>query len=339
MRLIAPMLAIPGEPPENTDDWAAEMKYDGFRLLAAVGGGERPVLWTRNLNVVTSSYPEVVAVLSEKFGGRGRIVFDGEIVALAQGRPSFARLQKRANALRPTTALRRQVPVTYLPFDVLAADGEDLMAAPYLERRAALSDLGHELHGAGLPVQFLPHWIGVDGPVILDAARNSMMEGAIFKRVPRFTCPVSAPGRGGKCCCAAEVLPLWSAGSRVAVFSATWSALSSSAPTTTTRFSAMWVRCRPDSPWRCATSSGRSWPSSNAVPVRSEQSPRSRPHRSTGSCARSIRWTSRIANIFRAGFGIPVSKGSEEIWIRGRSPGTCCDGAYPIKGSRCRLPR
>ncbi|NHU47682.1 hypothetical protein G9373_34170 [Rhodococcus sp. A14] len=119
MRLIAPMLATPGEPPENTGDWAAEMKYDGFRLLAAVGGGERPVLWTRNLNVVTSSYPEVAAALFEKFGGRGRIVLDGEIVALAQGRPSFARLQKRANTLRPTTALRRQVPVTYLPFDVL----------------------------------------------------------------------------------------------------------------------------------------------------------------------------------------------------------------------------
>ena len=157
MRLIAPMLATPGEPPTDMDGWAAEMKYDGFRLLAVAGSGEPPVLWTRNLNVVTSSYPEVAAALSEEFGGRGRIVLDGEIVALAQGRPSFARLQKRANTLHPTTALRRQVPVTYLPFDVLSADGDDLMAAPYLERRAALSDLGHEPHGAGLPVQFLPH--------------------------------------------------------------------------------------------------------------------------------------------------------------------------------------
>ena len=95
------------------------MKYDGFRLLAGVGGGAHPVLWTRNLNVVTSSYPEVTEALTEAFGGHGRIVFDGEIVALTQGRPSFARLQKRANTLRPTTALRRQVPVTYLPFDVL----------------------------------------------------------------------------------------------------------------------------------------------------------------------------------------------------------------------------
>ena len=39
--------------------WAAEMKYDGCRLLAAVGRGQGPVLWTHNLNVVTPSYPEV----------------------------------------------------------------------------------------------------------------------------------------------------------------------------------------------------------------------------------------------------------------------------------------
>ncbi|PQP13935.1 ATP-dependent DNA ligase [Rhodococcus opacus] len=184
MRLIAPMLATPGELPEAMDGgWAAEMKYDGCRVVAAVGGGEPPVLWTRNLNVVTSSYPEVTEGLTDVFGGRGRIVFDGEVVALAQGRPSFAWLQKRMNTLRPTTAVRRQVPVTYLPFDVLSAGGGDLMAAPYLERRAALSDLGHELRGVGVPVQILPHWVGVDGAVILEAARNSGMEGAVFKRV------------------------------------------------------------------------------------------------------------------------------------------------------------
>ena len=54
-----------------------EMKYDGFRLLAGVGGGAHPVLWTRNLNTVTSSYPEVADPLTAAFGGRDCIVLDG----------------------------------------------------------------------------------------------------------------------------------------------------------------------------------------------------------------------------------------------------------------------
>jgi bifunctional non-homologous end joining protein LigD len=66
------MLATPGPPPEDTEHrWAAEMKYDGCRTLASIGGHDRPVLWTRNLNVVTSSYPEVADALTTVFGGRG----------------------------------------------------------------------------------------------------------------------------------------------------------------------------------------------------------------------------------------------------------------------------
>ncbi|MFC9833703.1 ATP-dependent DNA ligase [Rhodococcus sp. NPDC127530] len=190
-RLIAPMLATPGPPPEDTEHpWAAEMKYDGCRILASIGGHDRPVLWTRNLNTVTSSYPEVADALTSVFGGRGRIVLDGEVVALSSGgQPSFARLQKRMNTLRPTTALRRQVPVTFLPFDVLRLDGEDLMGAPYLDRRAALTDLGHQLQGAGLPIQIPPHWEGIQGAVMLEAVRGSGMEGAVFKRVSSLYLP------------------------------------------------------------------------------------------------------------------------------------------------------
>lgn len=57
MRLIAPMLATAGTLPDNTDrPWSFEMKYDGCRMLASVGGCE-PVLWTRAMNVVTPQIP------------------------------------------------------------------------------------------------------------------------------------------------------------------------------------------------------------------------------------------------------------------------------------------
>ncbi|WP_338051178.1 hypothetical protein [Rhodococcus koreensis] len=91
MRLIAPMLATAGTLPDDTAErpWSFEMKYDGCRMLASVGGGREPVLWTRAMNVVTPSYPEITEALTAAFGGRGRIVLDGELVALDKGEPSF----------------------------------------------------------------------------------------------------------------------------------------------------------------------------------------------------------------------------------------------------------
>ena len=257
MRLIAPMLATPGELPEEMDGgWAAEMKYDGCRLLGAVGGGEPPVLWTRNLNVVTSSYPEVAEALTDVFGGRGRIVFDGEVVALAQGRPSFARLQKRMNTLRPTTALRRQVPVTYLPFDVLSADGSDLMAAPYLERRAALTDLGHQLHGRRRSRADLTALGRMEGAVILEAAQQFRVWKARFSNgCHRPYLPGQRTRSWRKVLTPHEELLLdcW-LDSRAGVHSATWSAHSSSAPTMTRAFFATWAMSGPASRWPCAAS-------------------------------------------------------------------------------------
>src|ERR1700712_5796110 len=92
---LTPMLASPGELPSAAEDeqWAYETKWDGARVLAFVDGG-RIRLRSRNDLDVTVSYPEL-AGLGEGLGRR-QAVLDGEMVAFgADGRPSFARLQKR----------------------------------------------------------------------------------------------------------------------------------------------------------------------------------------------------------------------------------------------------
>ncbi|QTJ71225.1 DNA ligase (plasmid) [Rhodococcus sp. ZPP] len=185
------MLATLGAPPlgESSGSWAAEIKYDGCRLLASSGGrGSDPVLWSRNLTVVTSSYPELVEALADAFGGRRRVVLDGEVVALgADGRPSFGRLQRRMNVARPSAVLRRQVTVNFFVFDLLI-DGSSLMSVPYLDRRAALAELV-PAHGAGLPVQAPPHWLGLSGETMLGVARETGMEGVVFKKVSSIYLP------------------------------------------------------------------------------------------------------------------------------------------------------
>ena len=185
MRLIAPMLATAGTLPDDTAErpWSFEMKYDGCRILASVGGGAEPVLWTRNMNVVTPSYPEIADALVAAFGGRGRIVLDGEVVVLDRGKPSFGLLQRRMGTARATKPLQKRIPVTFLPFDVLSLDGGDLTKASYLDRRAELAELDSIIQDVGgLPVTVPPFWENQSSKIMLNAARSAGMEGVLVKR-------------------------------------------------------------------------------------------------------------------------------------------------------------
>ncbi|MFC9360772.1 ATP-dependent DNA ligase [Rhodococcus sp. NPDC057014] len=183
MRLIAPMLATAGPPPDDERPWSFEMKFDGCRILASVGGGRDPKLWTRNLNVVTGSYPEVAEALAVAFGSAEPIVLDGEIVALDRGKPSFNLLQRRMAVAHATKPLQKRIPVTYLPFDLLVTSGESIMTASYLDRRAELATLDAALKDiGGLPITVPPHWESQSGRIMLNAARSAGQEGVVGKR-------------------------------------------------------------------------------------------------------------------------------------------------------------
>lgn len=171
--LVAPMLAVAGDPPEHAAGWAFEFKWDGVRAVVATGAGG---LQTRGRSArdVTASYPELRAL-----AGRRQLVLDGEIVAMGPtGRPSFAVLQHRMHVARPTAGLLAQAPVHYVVFDLLHLDDTSLLTAPYRRRRGLLAELE-------LPAEVLapPHFTDVTGPQMLDAARAEDMEGVVAKRL------------------------------------------------------------------------------------------------------------------------------------------------------------
>lgn len=188
-QLVQPMMAILGELPTGPDAgrWAYELKWDGVRAIAYVDGtGDRtdkdtgrPVRATSRLgNDITTRYPELGALadlLTEH-----RAVLDGEVVAFdPQGRPSFGELQKRMHIATPgERGLLREVPVTYVVFDLLHLDGIGTTTLSYQERRALLEDL--ELNG--LSVQTPPYFRG-NGAELLDATREQGLEGIIAKRL------------------------------------------------------------------------------------------------------------------------------------------------------------
>jgi bifunctional non-homologous end joining protein LigD len=175
---VVPMLAKPGDLPQDQDGYGFEVKWDGVRAIAYVEPG-RLRLESRNLNDVTAQYPEVRALAGEL--GARTAVLDGEIVAFdADGRPSFERLQRRMHLTSESQVRRRAsaVPVAYVLFDLLHLDGETLMGLPYSERRARLEAL--ELDGAAWQT---PRVHRGDGQALLAATAELGVEGVVAKRL------------------------------------------------------------------------------------------------------------------------------------------------------------
>lgn len=176
---LAPMLATAGSlpPTEGDEHWAYEFKWDGVRALARIEGG-RLQLASRNGNDITITYPELRA-LGQALGST-QVLLDGEIVAMAEGRPSFGTLQRRMHVGNEAQARRlaSDIPVTYLMFDLLHLDGRSSLSLPYSDRRELLEGL--DLTG--------PHWqispsFVAAGAAVLQASREQGLEGVIAKRL------------------------------------------------------------------------------------------------------------------------------------------------------------
>jgi bifunctional non-homologous end joining protein LigD len=175
---VVPMLAKLAPLPANDEGWATEVKWDGVRALAYCRPG-RLELQTRNLNVVTSQYPEVRR-LSRQLGARDAVL-DGELVAFdEEGRPSFERLQQRIHQTDPNIVRRRMKthPVTYVLFDLLHLDGRNLIDEPYALRRELLEGLGLDGESWQTPGYSVGH-----AKELLAASAERHLEGLVLKRL------------------------------------------------------------------------------------------------------------------------------------------------------------
>lgn len=166
--VIEPMLATLGSPADVTGTgWRFEVKWDGYRAVATVGGG-RATFRSRGGIDLTATYPE----LAELAGllAAHRAVLDGEIVVLDDnGRPRFELLQGQARS--PRTA-------HYMVFDLMHLDGVSLLRRPYLERREKLRDL----LGAGGTNIHVPDDLGTEASTALSASAEQQLEGVVAKR-------------------------------------------------------------------------------------------------------------------------------------------------------------
>ncbi len=146
---IKPKLALSRKELPVGEDFAYEIKLDGFRCLAFVDG-EEVFLQSRSAKPLGRYFPELVLP-------PGHYVLDGEIVVRGEdGHEDFDALGQRIHpALSRIERLSVETPAVYVVFDLLAREDESLLERPLSERRAALRELLMDEAFAGAPVELM----------------------------------------------------------------------------------------------------------------------------------------------------------------------------------------
>jgi len=123
-----PMLATLDTNIPHGDDWAYEVKFDGFRAVAYIRGGECKLV-SRNDNDLTGRFPEVARAIVKAVKSPNAVI-DGEITRLdPTGKTSFSELQQGEG------------PLVYYAFDLLELDGASRIDLALTERKAQLREL------------------------------------------------------------------------------------------------------------------------------------------------------------------------------------------------------
>jgi ATP-dependent DNA ligase len=135
---IEPMLAkLADELPAG--EYLYEPKWDGFRAIVFRSAGA-VYIQSRDARPLDRYFPELHRVLLERLPET--CVVDGEIVIATSRGLDFDSLQLRLHpAASRVDRLAKEMPSSFVAFDVLAVGGRSLMTAPQATRRAALEEL------------------------------------------------------------------------------------------------------------------------------------------------------------------------------------------------------
>lgn len=171
---IDPMLLYETEPFDS-DEYIFELKLDGIRCIAYIEP-KSVVLQNKRHKDVTAIYPE----LSElKCCVKKRVILDGELVVLTDGKPDFYALQKRSlmsDDFKIKLATNK-TPVQFVAYDILYIDGKDITNKPLKERKELLSKAVTEGHGLSIS-----RYIEKNGKAFFELAKQESLEGIVAKK-------------------------------------------------------------------------------------------------------------------------------------------------------------
>ncbi len=175
---IEPMEAKLVDALPEGNGWQYEPKWDGFRCLAFVAGGEVQLI-SKSGKPLGRYFPEVVAGLAALPDG----VLDGELIIPVGPTLSFEALQMRLHpAESRIRKLSAETPARFMLFDRLAAPDDGALATrPLAERRASLERLYRE-HRSDL-LRLSPETRDRAAAVRWLEGTGSALDGVIAKRL------------------------------------------------------------------------------------------------------------------------------------------------------------
>ena len=169
------MLLNEVKEPFDDDDYIYELKLDGIRCVAYIEP-KSVTLQNKRFKDLTDIYPELSDMCKCV---KKRVILDGELVVLTDGKPDFYALQKRSlmgDKFRISLAAKKN-PVQFVAYDILYFDGKDLTDKPLMERKAILSKAVTE--GYNLSVS---RWIEKNGVAFFELAKKENLEGIVAKK-------------------------------------------------------------------------------------------------------------------------------------------------------------
>lgn len=174
---VPPMLARSGGPFDS-DEHLFEVKWDGTRVLAYADGGGAYRLLNRRRRAVADRYPELRFLTGLEPGA----VLDGEVCVLADGKADFHGMltREQARGERRFRELARELPATYVVFDLVWRRFESRCERTLLERREELAEL--------VAAQDEPRLVLSDGVVgagleLFEQVDRLGIEGVVAKRL------------------------------------------------------------------------------------------------------------------------------------------------------------
>jgi DNA ligase-1 len=153
-----------------------EFKYDGVRVQLHKFK-DQVKMFSRKLDDISGSFPEITAIAMQI---PSDFILDGEVIAYKNGRPLyFQELQKRLRRKAVTEQMKNEIPVVYVPYDIMYIDGQSVIGRPLLERKRLMSKI--ELEKPVIDLGYRTVSSAKEISLAFDESRQAGHEGLVVK--------------------------------------------------------------------------------------------------------------------------------------------------------------